>query len=67
MLEGMQVFDMGYSWGGFESLVIPQHPLSERTAVPFAETGTLLRVSVGLESTEDLAEDLAAGLERLRA
>ena len=67
MLEGMQVFEMGYSWGGFESLVIPQHPLSERTAVPFAETGTLLRVSVGLESTEDLAEDLAAGLERLRA
>ena len=65
MLEGMRIFEMGYSWGGFESLLIPQHPLSERTAVPFAESGTLLRISVGLESTEDLARDLADGLDRL--
>lgn len=66
MLEGMRIFEMGYSWGGFESLLIPQHPLSERTAVPLEETGTLLRISVGLESTDDLAQDLADGLERLK-
>lgn len=66
MLEGMRIFEMGYSWGGFESLLIPQHPLSERTAVPLEETGTLLRISVGLEATDDLAHDLADGLERLK-
>ena len=65
MLEGMRIFEMGYSWGGFESLIIPQHPLSERTAVPFTESGTLLRLSIGLEATEHLAEDLADGLARL--
>ena len=67
MLEGMRIFEMGYSWGGFESLLIPQHPLSERTAVPLEETGTLLRISVGLEATDDLAQDLAEGLERLKS
>ncbi|MEE2972798.1 MAG: cystathionine beta-lyase [Planctomycetota bacterium] len=67
MLEGMRIFELGYSWGGFESLLIPQHPLSERTAVPFEETGTLLRLSVGLEATGDLVQDLADGLERLSA
>ncbi len=65
MLEGMQIFDMGYSWGGFESLIIPQHPLSERTAVPFAESGTLLRLSIGLEAADELVQDLADGLDRL--
>jgi cystathionine beta-lyase/cystathionine gamma-synthase len=40
--------------------------LSERTAVPLEETGTLLRISVGLEATDDLAHDLADGLERLK-
>ena len=67
MLEGMRIFHMGYSWGGFESLIIPQHPLSERTAVPFAESGTLLRLSIGLEAVEHLAEDLADGFTRLKS
>ena len=67
MLEGMRIFELGYSWGGFESLLIPQHPLSERSAVPFEETGTLLRMSVGLEATEDLVQDLADGFGRLSA
>ena len=45
----------------------PTGPLSERTAVPFAESGTLLRLSIGLEATEQLAEDLADGLARLKS
>lgn len=65
MLEGMRIFAMGYSWGGFESLIIPQHPLSERTAAPFEEPGTLLRLSIGLEDPAMLVEDLADGLDRL--
>ena len=66
MIEPMKVFEMGYSWGGFESLLIPQHPLTERSAVPWTEEGTLLRISVGLEDVELLARDLAEGLDRLR-
>lgn len=65
MLEGMRIFEMGYSWGGFESLLIPQHPLTERTASPFTESGTLLRLSIGLEHPEHLVQDLADGLARL--
>lgn len=65
MLEGMRHFSLGYSWGGFESLLIPQHPLTERTATPWTESGTLLRASIGLESTDDLIADLADGLDRL--
>jgi cystathionine beta-lyase len=65
MLEGMTYFQMGYSWGGFESLLIPQHPLSERSVTPWIEDGTLLRVSVGLEAIDHLVEDLAQGLDRL--
>ena len=65
MLEGMTYFQMGYSWGGFESLLIPQHPLSERSATPWIEDGTLLRVSAGLEAIDHLIEDLAQGLDRL--
>ncbi len=65
MIEPMKVFEMGYSWGGFESLIIPQHPLTERSAVPWTEDGTLLRISIGLEHAEHLARDLAEGLDRL--
>ena len=65
MIEPMKIFQMGYSWGGFESLIIPQHPLTERSAVPWTEDGTLLRISVGLEDPEHLARDLAEGLDRL--
>ena len=65
MLEGMTYFQMGYSWGGFESLLIPQHPLTERSATPWNEDGTLLRVSVGLEAVDHLVQDLASGLDRL--
>ena len=67
MLEGMRYFSLGYSWGGFESLLIPQHPLTERTATPWTEEGTLLRASIGLESVDDLLKDLTDGLERLHA
>lgn len=65
MIEPMRIFELGYSWGGFESLLIPQHPLTERSAVPWTETGTLLRISIGLEHPEHLARDLAEGLDRL--
>ena len=65
MLDGLELFGMGFSWGGFESLIIPVRP--ERALAPFAPRGPALRVSVGLEDPDDLIADLAAGLARFEA
>ena len=66
MLDGMRLFGMGYSWGGYESLLIPENVRKIRTAVPWRFEGPLLRIHIGLEDVEDLKDDLKAGLERLR-
>jgi cystathionine beta-lyase len=66
MLDGLELFGMGYSWGGFESLVIPFDCTKYRTATRWAPGGPTLRISVGLEDVEDLKEDLDRGFARLR-
>jgi len=65
MLDGMALFRIGESWGGFESLVIPTHPERVRTVTRWAPGGPCLRFHVGLEDPVDLIADLAAGFERL--
>ena len=60
----MELFGRGYSWGGYESLLIPVYP--ERTAVPLPFKGPLFRISAGLEDADDLIDDLAEGFARLR-
>jgi cystathionine beta-lyase len=67
MLDGMELFGMGYSWGGFESLIIPFDPTNYRTATKWKAEGQALRLHVGLEDTRDLIADLEAGLARLNA
>lgn len=67
MLDDMQLFGMGASWGGFESLLIPSTPGGLRSATSWRAEGPLLRIHVGLENTTDLIADLAAGLDRLTA
>jgi cystathionine beta-lyase len=67
MLDGMELFGMGYSWGGYESLLIPTRPATSRTATPWAEDGPTLRIHVGLEDPSDLIRDLEAGFARLNA
>ncbi len=67
MLEGLQLFKMGASFGGFESLVIPARATETRTVRPWREPGFLLRVHVGLEAVEDLIADLEEGFARLNA
>jgi cystathionine beta-lyase len=57
---------MGYSWGGFESLVIPFDCAPYRTATAWTPGGPTLRFSIGLEDLEDLKEDLDSGFARLR-
>jgi cystathionine beta-lyase len=67
MLNGLQLFGMGYSWGGFESLALPADPAQLRTAVRWPEgAGPLLRIHAGLEDPADLIADLEAGFARLR-
>jgi cystathionine beta-lyase len=66
-LDELELFGMGYSWGGFESLVIPFDCRAYRTATRWEPDGPALRFSIGLEDIEDLKDDLDAGFARLRA
>ena len=67
LLDGLELFGLGYSWGGFESLVIPFDCASYRTATQWAPGGPALRFSVGLEDIDDLKDDLARGFARMNA
>lgn len=67
MLDGLELFGLGYSWGGFESLILPAHPAAMRTATSWSETGPLLRLHAGLEDADDLRRDLERGFDRLNA
>ncbi len=66
MLDGMRLFGMGFSWGGFESLILPVEPWIARTATRWGETNPYIRLHAGLEDADDLIADLEAGFERLR-
>ena len=66
MINGYRYFKIGASWGGYESLVTPSYPARVRAAVPWTETGFMLRYHVGLEAPEDLIADLEAGFQRLQ-
>jgi cystathionine beta-lyase len=65
LLDGLSLFGIGYSWGGFESLVVPFRP--QRTATQWTSAGPCLRLHIGLENPADLIEDLRNGFERLTA
>ncbi len=67
MLDGLQHFGMGYSWGGYESLVTAYRPAMMRDATVWDKNATFLRLHIGLESPRDLIADLEAGFARFRA
>ncbi|HZZ25270.1 MAG TPA: cystathionine beta-lyase [Roseiarcus sp.] len=66
-LDGLELFGLGYSWGGYQSLALPFDCTATRTATRFAPGGPTVRFSVGLEDIEDLKADLHRGFARLRA
>ncbi|ATM87289.1 cystathionine beta-lyase [Yersinia massiliensis] len=66
MLDNMSIFAMGYSWGGFESLVIPFNCAEYRTVTQWQPGGRALRLQIGLEDMDELKADLAQGFERLK-
>lgn len=67
MVDGLSYFGMGYSWGGFESLIVPFDPRPYRTATKWNRQGPALRLHIGLEDVADLKADLARGFDRMRA
>jgi cystathionine beta-lyase len=65
MLDGLHLFGMGWSWGGFESLISPTWPERARTATTWNPGGPTLRIAIGLEDPRDLIADLEEGFARL--
>jgi len=67
MIDGLELYGIGSSWGGFESLIVPFDPRETRTATQWPHKGPCFRIHAGLENEEDLIADLEAGFRRLRA
>ncbi len=67
MLDGMALFGLGYSWGGYESLLIPVFPERLRSVTRWEPGGPTLRLHAGLEDPDDLIADLEDGFRRLAA
>lgn len=66
-VDALELFGIGYSWGGFESLALPVQPEKYRTATSWEKDGTLIRLQIGLEDTDDLLADLAQAFARRSA
>ncbi len=64
LVDDMKLFKMGFSWGGYESLILPSDPSNFRTATKWQAPGPLLRLHIGLEDPDDLIADLEAGFDR---
>ena len=67
LLDAVTLFGMGFSWGGFESLVIPFDCAPYRSATKWAPGGPTLRLHIWLENVEDLKSDLERGFEAFNA
>lgn len=65
--NGLKLFGMGYSFGGFESLAIPVHPERCRSAEPWQEEGPVVRLHAGLEDGDDLIADLERAFTAMAA
>ena len=67
LIDGLELFGIGYSWGGYESLVVPVDPQRHRSVTDWQAEGPVVRLQIGIEDSEDLIADLARGLDRFRA
>lgn len=66
-IDSLSHFRIGFSWGGYESLVLPAHPETSRVVRPWTGRGPVVRFHIGLEDPADLIADLDAGLAQLTA
>jgi cystathionine beta-lyase len=62
-IDALQLFHLGFSWGGYKSLVTAGK--IKRTTPCRYENKTIVRLNIGLEAVDDLQKDLDAGLSRL--
>jgi cystathionine beta-lyase len=62
LIDGLEHFGIGFSWGGFESLALPVDPAPLRSATRWEADGPAVRLHIGLEDPDDLIADLARGL-----
>ncbi|WP_432284129.1 cystathionine beta-lyase [Aminobacter sp. BA135] len=65
-LDALEIFGLGYSWGGYESLAV-QVSLADRKIADGPYEGPIIRLQIGLEDVADLKEDIAAGLAAANA
>lgn len=65
LVDGLKLFGLGHSWGGYESLILPVQPEGFRLKESWQNRGPVLRIHVGLENVSDLQADLEAGFTRL--
>lgn len=65
MVDHLGLFKLGFSWGGFESLIMIYNCTPYRTATTFSPGGILIRIQIGLEDMSDLKKDLQSGLALL--
>ena len=66
-IDALELFGIGYSWGGFESLALPADPAHIRTATRWPRERFLVRLSIGLEDPHDLIRDLERGFAAMEA
>lgn len=62
-LDRLELFGLGFSWGGFESLAIHCGPQLKRRRLPYDYGGPVVRLHVGLEAVDDLTADLRQALD----
>ncbi len=67
LIDTLDLFGIGYSWGGFESLALPVDPQRYRTVTTRDDAGPIVRLQIGLEDPDDLIADLTRGLDAFRA
>ncbi|WNO54158.1 cystathionine beta-lyase [Stakelama saccharophila] len=66
MIDALELFGIGFSWGGYESLALPIDPEKLRKVVPWETEGPAIRLHIGLEDPDDLIADLERGLQCVR-
>ena len=62
LIDSLELFGIGYSWGGFESLALPVHPKRTASSAP---AGPIVRLHIGLEDPDDLMADLGRAFQAI--
>lgn len=66
IIDNLNLFGIGFSWGGFESLALLVHPEQNRSATKWDEVNAVIRLQIGLEDSDDLIADLAASFDKYK-